>query len=123
MDKNFESENTTINTFSRISNNTKELSSIEKILIKVIRRKKIFFITLLSFLVLGLINSKILSPLNNVWFKFGLFLGKVISPLIMMIIFFFNKKCWSKSFAVKVGNFNNFIDIETFYSVRVCSCN
>ena len=43
----------------------------------------------LIFLVLGLINSKILSPLNNVWFKFGLFLGKVISPLIMMIIFFF----------------------------------
>ena len=43
----------------------------------------------LIFLVLGLINSKILSPLNNIWFKFGLYLGKVISPLIMMIIFFF----------------------------------
>ncbi len=57
MDKNFESENTTINTFSRISNNAKELSSIEKILIKVIRRKKIFFITLLSFLVLGYIRT------------------------------------------------------------------
>ena len=40
----------------------------------------------LIFLVLGLINSKILSPLNNIWFKFGLYLGKVISPLIMRIL-------------------------------------
>ena len=41
------------------------------------------------FLVLGLINSKILNPLNKLWFKFGIFLGKIISPLIMGIIFFF----------------------------------
>ena len=40
------------------------------------------------FLVLGLINSKILTPLNRLWFKFGLLLGKFISPLIMGIIFF-----------------------------------
>jgi len=43
----------------------------------------------LLFLVLGLIKSKLLNPLNKVWFKFGLFLGKIISPLIMGIIFFF----------------------------------
>ncbi len=42
----------------------------------------------LTFLVLGLINSKILTPLNKVWFKFGIFLGKIISPLIMGFIFF-----------------------------------
>ena len=42
----------------------------------------------LIFLVLGLINSNILSPLNKLWFKFGIFLGKIISPLIMGIIFF-----------------------------------
>ena len=41
-----------------------------------------------GFLILGLINSKILSPLNKLWFKFGLILGKIISPLIMGIIFF-----------------------------------
>ena len=35
-----------------------------------------------------LINSKILTPLNKLWFKFGIFLGKIISPLIMGIIFF-----------------------------------
>jgi len=40
------------------------------------------------FLVLGLLNSKLLSPLNKLWFKFGLFLGKVFSPIIMGIIFF-----------------------------------
>ena len=40
------------------------------------------------FLILGLINSKVLTPLNKLWFKFGLLLGKVISPLIMGIIFF-----------------------------------
>ena len=42
----------------------------------------------LFFLVLGLLNSKILTPLNKLWFKFGIFLGKIISPLIMGIIFF-----------------------------------
>ena len=40
------------------------------------------------FLILGLINSKVLTPLNKLWFKFGLLLGKVVSPLIMGIIFF-----------------------------------
>jgi hypothetical protein len=40
------------------------------------------------FLVLGLTNSKLLSPLNILWFKFGLFLGKITSPLILGFIFF-----------------------------------
>ena len=40
------------------------------------------------FLILGLINSKFLTPLNIIWFKFGLFLGKIISPLILGVIFF-----------------------------------
>ena len=41
------------------------------------------------FLILGLLNSKLLKPLNILWFEFGIFLGKIISPLIMGIIFFF----------------------------------
>jgi len=45
------------------------------------------FISLL-FLILGIINSKILTPLNKVWFKFGIFLGKIISPIIIGVIFF-----------------------------------
>ena len=40
------------------------------------------------FLLLGLLNSKILTPLNSLWFKFGVLLGRVISPLIMGLIFF-----------------------------------
>ena len=40
------------------------------------------------FLVLGLLNSSILTPLNKIWFKFGIILGKIISPVIMAIIFF-----------------------------------
>ena len=43
----------------------------------------------LLFLILGIINSKILTPLNKAWFKFGIFLGKIISPIVMGIIFFF----------------------------------
>ncbi len=42
----------------------------------------------LIFLILGLLNSKILAPLNKLWFKFGIFIGKIIAPLIMGIIFF-----------------------------------
>jgi len=41
------------------------------------------------FLILGLLNSKILSPLNRIWFKFGVFLGNFIAPIVMGIIFFF----------------------------------
>ena len=42
----------------------------------------------LTFLILGYLNSKILTPLNKLWFKFGIFLSKIISPFIMGIIFF-----------------------------------
>ena len=50
-------------------------------------RLRFAFISLI-FLVLGLLNSKLLSPLNKLWFRLGIFLGKIISPLIMGIIFF-----------------------------------
>ena len=46
------------------------------------------FIISLIFLILGLLNSKLLTPLNKLWFKFGIFLGKIVSPTIMGIIFF-----------------------------------
>jgi len=48
----------------------------------------IFLIFSIIFFVLGLINSKILSPLNFAWFKFGIILGKIVSPIIMSLIFF-----------------------------------
>ena len=40
------------------------------------------------FLILGLLNSKILTPLNKLWFKFGILLGNIVSPIIMATIFF-----------------------------------
>ena len=42
----------------------------------------------LAFLILGLLKSSILSPLNKLWFKFGLLLGSIISPIVMGIVFF-----------------------------------
>ena len=41
------------------------------------------------FLILGIFNSSLLLPLNKLWFKFGIILGKIISPVVMGIIFFF----------------------------------
>ncbi len=56
---------------------TKEMSpNIYLILISVI------------FLFLGLLNSKLLSPLNNLWIKFGEILGKVIAPIVMAVVYF-----------------------------------
>jgi hypothetical protein len=46
------------------------------------------FAIALPFLILGALNSKILSPLNKIWFRFGIFLGKFIAPIVMGIIFF-----------------------------------
>ena len=40
------------------------------------------------FLILGILNSKILTPLNKIWFTIGILLGNVISPIVMSIIFF-----------------------------------
>ena len=42
----------------------------------------------LVFLTLGILNSKILLPLNRYWTILGLFIGNIISPLIMGIIYF-----------------------------------
>ena len=41
----------------------------------------------LVFLILGLKNSNILSPLNKIWFKFGILLGKIVSPIVMCMIY------------------------------------
>jgi len=40
------------------------------------------------FLILGILNSKILTPLNKLWFKFGILLGTIVSPIVMGIVFF-----------------------------------
>ena len=40
------------------------------------------------FLALGLLNSKILSPLNKGWIKLGEILGRIIAPIVMAIVYF-----------------------------------
>ena len=40
------------------------------------------------FLILGLLNAPILSPLNRAWFKFGILLGNFVSPIVMGLVFF-----------------------------------
>ena len=50
----------------------------------------IYFLTVsVIFLLLGLINSKLLSPLNKLWIKFGEILGIIIAPLVMALVYFF----------------------------------
>ena len=46
------------------------------------------FILSLIFLVLGVLNSKFLTPLNKLWLKFGFFLGSIVSPVVMGVVFF-----------------------------------
>ena len=46
------------------------------------------FILAIIFFVLGILNSKFLTPLNKLWMKFGLFLGSIIAPLVMGIVYF-----------------------------------
>ena len=43
----------------------------------------------LFFLILGILNSKILTPFNNAWIKLGEILGKFIAPLVMALVYFF----------------------------------
>ena len=44
--------------------------------------------TSIIFFLLGFANSKVLHPLNFIWFKFGIFLSKLFTPLVLGIIFF-----------------------------------
>ena len=43
----------------------------------------------LIFLILGLLNSRVLTPLNVIWIKFGILLGRFIAPIVMAAIFYF----------------------------------
>ena len=56
----------------------------------IIQEKLLYYLILISiiFLVLGFLNSKILNPLNFIWFKIGIFLGNIFSPIVMGIIYF-----------------------------------
>ena len=40
------------------------------------------------FLILGIFNSKFLTPLNKIWIKFGEILGLIIAPIVMSLVYF-----------------------------------
>ena len=40
------------------------------------------------FFILGILNSQLLTPLNKLWFTFGMFLGLIVSPIVMGIVYF-----------------------------------
>ena len=42
----------------------------------------------LIFLILAILNSKILTPFNKLWFKLGIFLGAIVAPIVMAFVFF-----------------------------------
>ena len=48
----------------------------------------VFIATALLFLLITLVNDKILLPLNKLWMRFGLLLGIIIRPIVLGIIFF-----------------------------------
>jgi|TARA_B110000967_G_scaffold97114_1_gene99658 hypothetical protein len=48
----------------------------------------VLLIISLIFFLLGLFKSKILTPLNIIWYKFGISLGKIFSPIVMGFVFF-----------------------------------
>ena len=45
-------------------------------------------ITLIIFLFLGLTKPSVLKPLNTGWIKLGEILGKIIAPIVMLLVFF-----------------------------------
>ena len=47
-----------------------------------------FLVASIIFLILGVFNSRLLSPLNKAWIKFGEILGLIIAPIVMGIVYF-----------------------------------
>jgi len=51
---------------------------------------RIWSITLsLVFLIITIIKPNLFTSLNKLWIKFGILIGKIISPIVMGLIFFF----------------------------------
>ena len=69
----------------------KQLSSSQTSLIPLFQDGNIRIwsaIIAITFLILALLNSSVLSPLNKIWFRFGILLGMFISPIIMGLVFY-----------------------------------
>ena len=63
------------------------------------------------FFVLGVLNSKLLTPLNKLWFKFGIFLGAIVSPIVIGIVFFL--------VVTPIGIFMRFLGKDLLKTIKV----
>ena len=63
------------------------------------------------FFILGVLNSKLLTPLNKLWFKFGIFLGVIVSPIVMGIVFFL--------VVTPIGVFMRFLGKDLLKTIKV----
>lgn len=49
----------------------------------------LFFVVLAgSFLLVSIITPQLLTPLNKIWYHFGTLLGRIVSPVVLGLIFF-----------------------------------
>ena len=63
------------------------------------------------FFILGVLNSKLLTPLNKLWFKFGIFLGLIVSPIVIGIVFFL--------VVTPIGVFMRFLGKDLLKTIKV----
>ena len=63
------------------------------------------------FFILGVLNSKLLTPLNKLWFKFGIFLGAIVSPIVIGIVFFL--------VVTPIGIFMRFLGKDLLKTIKV----
>ena len=74
----------------------------------------------LLFLVLGLSNSSLLTPLKIIWINFGIILGRLISPLIISLLYFliiFPTAIYVKLFKKNYIDINNEKSLETYWKL------
>lgn len=48
-----------------------------------------FYIISLGILIITLIKPELFLPFNKIWFKFGLLLSRIVSPIILTIFYYF----------------------------------
>tara|TARA_B100001540_G_scaffold312800_1_gene334553 strand:+ start:1023 stop:1409 length:387 start_codon:yes stop_codon:yes gene_type:complete len=85
-----------------------------------------FIVPGLFFLILGVFNSKLLTPLKRLWIKFGEILGRITSPIILMIIYLgivFPTNLMLKIFRKDILEIRMDASLKTYWRERIESSN
>ena len=64
------------------------IAAVYSMYIEILSIAFVFFTMFCFLIVISLFLSKLLLPFNKIWMFFGFFLGLIISPIVMGIIFF-----------------------------------